>query len=402
MNINQIKKCCICKIKSKNWGEGTGFFCNIISNSQVKLKVLITNSHILEKNNIISGTIIELSLNNGNDNKNILIDESRKIFSHTGYDITIIEIKDSDGLNEDSFLDIYNEIELNINDIIKDKKDIYLLYYPLGIKEIKKSEGLIKAINKQNDNIEHFCDCDIGAGGGPLIYSYNNKVIGIHKGGEAGQKWKIGSLIEKPINEFMNKYKQYFKPKEIINPYNKSSYNYLGNNTFKNDYNHLVNKPFINHTNNLYSIPYDYNNNNYDNNYNNNFNNPEFLKKEDKERIKDYLQFINQLNPQISNNELNETNSENNNGNKNEAKENSLIIKFKYKGFTTDINANKNMTIENLLNRWGIKMAMEYDLDSCIFIFNNVILNHKSQETISNHFKNNNLIEVINYNYLLG
>ena len=422
MNIEQIKKCCICTIKTKNWGIGTGFFCNIISNAQVKLKVLITNSHILEKKNILPGKAIELSLDNGNINKTILIDESRKTFTHTGYDITIIEIKESDGLNDNSFLEIYYEIQRDINNIIKDKKEIYLLYYPMGIKEIKKSEGFIKEFNDLTSSIEHSCYCDVGAGGGPLIYSYNNKVIGIHKGGESGKNWKIGTLIEKPINEFMEKYKAYFQFNNNKVMYNSDNYIYntynnnhpvinpydnlykSNNNLYSNHYNNPYNHPIINPYYNQYNNTYNHYNNNSNNNSNNNFNNnPNLIYEEkDLERCKEYLQFIDLFFPNISINDLNEMNSMNNNGNKNEDKDNTLIIQFKYKDSIISINADKNLTIESLLQIWAITMSIDNnDFDSCIFIYKNFVLSHKSQEMVINNFKNNDLIEVINYKYLI-
>jgi hypothetical protein len=72
----------------------------------------------------------------------------------------------------------------------------------MGIKEVKKTEGSIISINKDNSTIEHLCDCDSGAGGGPLIYSYNNKVIGIHKGAPIENNWNLGTFIKEPLEEF--------------------------------------------------------------------------------------------------------------------------------------------------------------------------------------------------------
>ena len=42
------------------------------------------------------------------------------------YDITIIEIKESDNINDNMFFDI----ELNENNLIYSKKSIYILHYP--------------------------------------------------------------------------------------------------------------------------------------------------------------------------------------------------------------------------------------------------------------------------------
>ena len=42
----------ICKIYCNDGSYGTGFFCNIEINWNNRLKVLMTNNHVLNKNNI--------------------------------------------------------------------------------------------------------------------------------------------------------------------------------------------------------------------------------------------------------------------------------------------------------------------------------------------------------------
>ena len=48
------KKKCICKIKCKDGLNGTGFFCNIPDDWNT-LKVLMTNNHVLKKEDILIG-----------------------------------------------------------------------------------------------------------------------------------------------------------------------------------------------------------------------------------------------------------------------------------------------------------------------------------------------------------
>lgn len=57
--IGSLMKYNICKIKLN--GEG-GFFCEISLGFDKKLKVLIANNHVLNKNDLTSGNIIKLMM----------------------------------------------------------------------------------------------------------------------------------------------------------------------------------------------------------------------------------------------------------------------------------------------------------------------------------------------------
>ena len=105
---------CICKIY-QNERTGTGFFCKIpFPDKNNVLNVLITNNHILNKEDIKNNKIIELIINNkeGKIKREIKMDETRKRFTYKndeeGVDITIIEIKSNDNIN--NFLEIDDEI----------------------------------------------------------------------------------------------------------------------------------------------------------------------------------------------------------------------------------------------------------------------------------------------------
>ena len=119
---NQMEKS-VCKIKC-NEGFGTGFFCKIpFPNFYNLLPVLITNNHILNEEDLKINNQIILSLNNDLFTYKIYIDNSRKIYTEKElYDITLIEIKESDGINLNFFLEIDNEDEAfdNETDVKKD------------------------------------------------------------------------------------------------------------------------------------------------------------------------------------------------------------------------------------------------------------------------------------------
>ena len=138
-------KNCICEIY-QDGKKGTGFFCKISFKNNF-LPVLITNNHVLNENNIENGKIIKLTIKSeDNEVKEIEIDNSRKKYTNSDMnkDITIIEIKPSkDG--------IYNYLELDENDIYKNKKNIELEY--------KKKSIYILIYTLSNEN--YFWNFDI-------------------------------------------------------------------------------------------------------------------------------------------------------------------------------------------------------------------------------------------------
>ena len=112
MNIIKQMKESVCKIYGSKL-NGTGFFC-VIQNmkewSSPNLYVLMTNNHVLCEEDIKPNKIIKISYNNENKNLEIIIDNSRKTFTSEKYDVTIIEIKQNDGIKSDSFLEIDKDI----------------------------------------------------------------------------------------------------------------------------------------------------------------------------------------------------------------------------------------------------------------------------------------------------
>ena len=193
----------VCRINCNDIGHGTGFFCKIILNddwNSLSINVLMTNSHVLDKNDILPGKKINISLNN--EELQILIDDFRKTYTNSLYDVTIIEIKQNDGIKKSSFLEIDDGIFDDYFYKNYKEKPIYLLHYPKG-EEVSKSEGTIKSISVDNYNLEHYCDSSSGSSGGPIFNSYNYKVIGIHKGAsKRGRNWNLGTFLKGPIEEF--------------------------------------------------------------------------------------------------------------------------------------------------------------------------------------------------------
>ena len=131
---NQIKNS-ICKIKLNNNDKGIGFFCFIpFPTNNNLLTILITTNHILNKKDISNGNTINISLDKDKNKYSILIDDSRKTYTNEKYDITFIEIKNNDGIDQNLFLHIDLGIYENNPDKQYNKKVIYLLNYPDGKK----------------------------------------------------------------------------------------------------------------------------------------------------------------------------------------------------------------------------------------------------------------------------
>ena len=151
---------------------------------------------------------------------------NRKSYTNAEYDITIIQLKDDDDI--DNFLELDDNILNNIleNDNNKNnynhiylKETIYILQYPEG--KLSVSYGLLDNIlEDKRYNFNHSCSTKTGSSGSPIINLSNKKVIGIHKEGMKGINYNRGTFLNYPIREFINgnvktKKKQANKSKDI-------------------------------------------------------------------------------------------------------------------------------------------------------------------------------------------
>ena len=244
---------------------GTGFLCLItFLDKSNPLTVLITNNHILGKDDISIGKIINFDIND--ENFKIKIDNSIKTYTNKKYDITFIEIKKNVALNINKFLEI--DYEIFEGDLVEKykKKSIYIFHYGDG--EIKYSIGIIKSIGIDNYTIEHMCETSFGSSGSPIINYKNNKVIGVHKG--ACKNYNLGTLLRLPIEKF-------YKEKKLINENkkeekNNDSINIMKINSNINNFNNEDEKEVNN------KINYNENDHKYININNNNINNKELKK----------------------------------------------------------------------------------------------------------------------------
>ena len=225
--IEQMEKF-ICKIKI---GEtiGTAFFCEIpFPNKNNMLPVLISNNHTINRDFLFNnGSELEIHIKEKKDIIKLNLDKRMK-YTNEKYDITIIELKETDEIK--NFLELDDII---IDDIINNNnknkefidKTIYIIQYPES--ELSVSYGLLDNIYAdKNYNFIHKCSTKNGSSGSPIM-NMSNKIIGVHKEGYKDE-YNIGSFLNEAIKEFIQ---QFYYHKDIsdnkndkniiLNEYNK-------------------------------------------------------------------------------------------------------------------------------------------------------------------------------------
>ena len=213
LEINRQIQKCICKIYINEGGNGTGFFCFLTDpKSKNRIPVMITNNHIIGKNDLNNNNKIKISFNNDKTFNDIELDSNRKKYTNPDLDVTIIEIKNKDNIQKDSFLEIDDRILINDSEKLFISKTVYIIQYPQDL-GASVSYGLINTIDSNNNEILHFCSTRKGSSGSPIMNLETNKIIGVHKGFSESYNFNKGEFLKIPINEF-------FSNKIIINKKN--------------------------------------------------------------------------------------------------------------------------------------------------------------------------------------
>jgi len=202
----------VCKIKCTNGKKGMGFFYKIqgIKNENNYLPVLINDSQTLNEKDFDSNknNEIKISLYNGEE---ILIDESRKIYTNKEFEVTITEIKE-DEIKDNN---IYSEI-----DNIFDKSEKFLAIYSYDYdynnnnndnKIFNFSFCHLKEINNKNNNIFEYEneEKDKEFPLGSLLVNLKGNIIGIHK--QKDKDKYFGILIKGLIKEYINNFDELFE-----------------------------------------------------------------------------------------------------------------------------------------------------------------------------------------------
>ena len=185
----------ICKITFINNENqkiyGTGFFMLYKS-----LKCLISVYHVINENLINKNIEIEIYNNNNNKKFNLELKSRFIKFFKQPKDISIVEIKDSDGIKDIEYLDY----DLNYKKGYSQYKgmEVLSLGYPFG-KELADGSGEI--INIDGYEFEHNIHTEQGSSGSPIILFNLLKVIGIHKFGDLEKKINVGTFIGEILDE---------------------------------------------------------------------------------------------------------------------------------------------------------------------------------------------------------
>ena len=198
----------LCNVKVKDC-SCTGFFCRIpFPDINNMLPVLITANQVIREE-LLNQNDAKIYITFKNDQNFIELNlNNRMKYTNREYDIAIIEIKDSDKINnyldlDDYIIDDILKEDNNINNIYKEQKqELYTVQYTYN--KLSVSYGALSRIS-QNINYEfyHKCSTDNGSSGAPVFNIYNNKVIGIHKQGDLKFKENIGTFLSYPIKEFI-------------------------------------------------------------------------------------------------------------------------------------------------------------------------------------------------------
>ena len=117
--IYQMKKC-VCKI-NVNGINGTRFLTKIPCYNEL-IKVLITNNHIINKEDIKKENTIIIKLNNDKEQKLIKINKKRRNYTNKRLDITFIELTEKDEIND------YLELDDNIINNLQNSKEQINIY----------------------------------------------------------------------------------------------------------------------------------------------------------------------------------------------------------------------------------------------------------------------------------
>jgi len=196
----------ILKIEIAN-GYGTGFLCKIYINDK-PMPVLITCYHVVNQEYIKDNNFLSFSFRKNNEIFKIKLNLNIKriIYQNDDLDVTFIEIKEEDGLDIYSFLEMDNSIRVNNPNMLHEY--CYLLHYPDGAENIKLTQGEINGLIENNDLLTNSWT-DFGSSGAPIINYKNNYVLGVHKssnkdGKEITGKGTILNYAAKKFSEEKN------------------------------------------------------------------------------------------------------------------------------------------------------------------------------------------------------
>ena len=203
--IDKQQQKSICKIRINYDDIGYGFLAlSPLTNKKI-LVAKIDSSYFLSKENDI-----KLIINN-KDPILLMSNEQRIIYSNGNFNITILELKESDGINEENFLFFDFDGKEN-NNIIRNYKgkEIYIIPYKTKSKIIYPLGKIVDI--EDNEKFVHDCkELDKDPIPFPVFALDNHKIIGIN---ESINKGIFLKNILDEFNELVKKEEEDKKEKE--------------------------------------------------------------------------------------------------------------------------------------------------------------------------------------------
>ena len=240
---NQIKNNCICAIlftADNNTKTYTGFFCYIPYKNK-KIAVLMTTRDAINEN--YSSDKLYINFDCYKTSKAIKMNKNRILYSSDIFNLTIIEIKPEDNLDNKNFLELDDNLFKNNSEIIYENKSLYILYYH----EQKGPLVSYGSLNKKvSHNLIHLCQVEESSAGAPILNLENNKVIGLHTFSKKSPYYNMGSFLKYAIND-LNKFKNQIGIIVEVNEYdlNKEVYFLNQDQNYAGELNEANTKLFI-------------------------------------------------------------------------------------------------------------------------------------------------------------
>ena len=205
---------------------GTGFFIKFMKINNKSLYFLMTNEHVITSKMIENEKSIDIIYENKTKKFTIKLKKDERIiktFIDMNIDATIVEILPKDKIKEDYFLTPYDEEDYDYENLIN--KEIQIVQFPKG-GNLSLSKGKIINIDLNGKyRFSYDASTRSGSSGSPIILYGEEKVIGLHKGGNASKRKNYGDLIG-PINTII---KQLRKNGKRIEYYQNGNKKYEGN-----------------------------------------------------------------------------------------------------------------------------------------------------------------------------
>ena len=181
-----------------NEKKGTGFFMKAYVKGN-KMDLFLTCNHVMTIKDIVENDAFSISYGKFNkEKKKIYLNNKRFMRTfESPIDITVIEIIKNDNIPEDKFL--FPDLNYKYGYLSYKNKKFYLAGYP-NSSERAISSGTIKKISDYE--FTHSLDARNGSSGSPICLIENNRIIGIHKGGDKKKPINYGTFIGYILDEF--------------------------------------------------------------------------------------------------------------------------------------------------------------------------------------------------------